>query len=305
MKLSKKLIFILVLLSLLGCADENLKPILTFEDSGKGAYIKLMSESDKLINVFDETTINASKYTYSVEFKDTDDGKKVTEYRLSLIYEPAGGGEDITVSTFLSWGPSDFVDSEDGLKSLQDVTITTPEMLSALGISAADLAPGDNFKFEGFITLDDGQVFGYENSSAAVRGAAFQAHFNFTLPAACPSDLEGTFEYESTTWCGGSATGSVDIEALGGGVYVFSDWSFGAYGDCYGGGAANSTTLTFTDVCTEVSFTGFVDVYGDTWTFVSTIEGDVWTIDWENTYGEAGVAKIMYPGGVDWPITLK
>ena len=303
MKFNKILLYISALAYLIGCADEDLKPVLTFEDSGKGAYIKLMNESDKLVNVFDESTISASSYSYSVEFVDVDDGDKVTEYKLDLIYEPVSGN-DITVSSFKSWGPDAFTDSESGLKSLQGITITAPEILSALGVSADDLAPGDNFAFKGYITLDDGQVFGFDNSSSSVRGSAFQAHFDFDIPAACPSDLSGTFEYTSTdNWCGGDASGSVDIVDLGGGTYAFSDWSFGGYSGCYGS-SATSTTLNFTDVCTDVSFTGFTDSFGDTWTYVSTIEGNEWTIQWSNTYGEAGTAVVYYTGGADWPITL-
>ncbi|MBT30281.1 MAG: hypothetical protein CMO01_11525 [Thalassobius sp.] len=304
MKLNKIFIFLTALAYLVGCADESLEPVLTYDNSGKGAYVKLISESDKLINVLNESTINSSSYNYSVEFVDVENGDKVTEYRVDLTYEPVSGS-DIAVSSFLSYSADQFTVSEDGLKSVQDITITAPEVLSALGISAADLAPGDNFEFKGYVTLDDGSVFGYDNSSAAVRGDAFQAHFDFDIPAACPSDLGGTFEYTSSTnWCGGTASGTVDIVSQGGGVYNFSDWSFGAYASCYGGGTASSTSLTFTDVCTDVSFTGFTDVYGDTWTFTSTIEGNEWSIDWVNTYGETGSAVIYYTGGADWPIAL-
>lgn len=303
MKFNKKIFFV-ALLFLFGCADDSLKPILTFEDSGKGAVIQLISESSKLINVLNESTVNSSSYTYSVKFKDVNDGKNVTEYKLDLVYD-AVSGNDKTVSSFRSYGPSDFTTAEDGLVAMTGITITGTEILSSLGLSFADLAAGDQFTFKGYITLEDGQVFGYDNSSAPVRGAAFAGHFDFTLPAACPSDLTGTFSYESSTfWCGGSGTGTVDVIALGGGVYRFSDWSFGGYAGCYGGGSANSTTLTFTDVCANVKFSGFTDVYGDTWTFNSSISGNEWKIDWSNTYGETGSTTIFYSGG-DWPIALQ
>ena len=304
MKFNKSFISLMVTLFIAGCANEDLKPILTFEDSGKGAYIKLIEESSKLINVLDETTINSSTYTYSVEFKDVQNGGLVSEYRVDLIYDPVSGNEQ-TVPSFLSFTSSDFTDSPDGLKSVTDITITGAQILQALGLQPSDLSPGDNFLFEGFIDLEDGRTFGFDNSSAPVRGGAFQGHFNFTLPAACPSDLTGTFEYETTNiWCGGDpVTGTVDIEARGGGVYEFSDWAFGSYGACYGGGSAGGEIL-FTDVCTEVSFTGFVDSFGDTWEFTSSIDGNEWTIEWSNTYGESATSVIKYPGGEDWPISL-
>jgi len=299
----RKIYIVLFTLLFAGCADDSLRPVLTFEDSGKGAYIKLIEESSKLINVLNESTINASTYTYSVEFIDVEGGNKVEEYRLDLVYQPVDGS-DQTVTGFKSWGQGEFTDSADGLRSLQGITITAPEILGALNLAPGDLAPGDNFRFRGNLVLDDGQEFGFDNSSAAVRGSAFTAHFDFTLPAACPSDLTGTFDFETTNiWCGADAvTGSVEILSRGGGVYEFSDWAFGSYGSCYGGGTAGGEIL-FTDVCTEVSFTGFVDSFGDTWTFDSSIDGNEWTINWENTYGEAGSTVLTYPNG-DWPITL-
>ncbi len=304
MKHINKIVFA-ALVILFGCADEDLKPILSFEDSGKGAYIKLVEESAKLINVFDETTINASEYTYSVEFVDINGGNNISEYRIDVTYRPVSGSEQ-TASSFLSFGQSDFTDSPNGLRSLSGINITAPQVLQALGLSPADLSPGDSFLFEGFVILEDGRSFGFANSSAAVRGSAFQAHFNFTLPAACPSDLTGTFEYEtSDIWCGGDpVTGSVDIVARGGGVYEFSDWAFGSYGSCYGGGAAGGE-LTFTDVCSNVSFSGFTDSFGDTWEFTSSIDGNEWTIQWTNTYGESATSVIRYTGGDDWPISLQ
>ncbi|MEZ4994234.1 MAG: hypothetical protein R2824_27675 [Saprospiraceae bacterium] len=97
--------------------------------------------------------------------------------------------------------------------------------------------------------------------------------------------------------------GSVTINALGGGAYSFSDWSFGSYVACYGGTNSNWGSLQFTDVCETVSFTGFTDAFGDTWTFDQTIEGEEWTITWSNTYGEAGKTVIYKPGG--WNLTAK
>ena len=305
MKFNRLSIIVLSVLLAFGCADENLQPILTFDQAGKGAYIKRLSESAKLINVLNESTTNASAYTYGVEFVDLENGNLVSEYRLDLIYRPVGAANR-TVTAFRSYGQSDFTDSEAGFRSMPNIEITAPQIMQALNLTFADLTADDQFTFKGYITLEDGSVFGFDNSSAPVRGSAFQAHFDFTLPAACPSDLAGTFAYESSAfWCnGGSGTGNVSIVARGGGVYRFSDWSFGGYAACYGGGTANSTTLTFTDVCTEVSFTGFTDSFGDVWTYVSTIVGNDWTIEWSNTYGETGTAVIHYTGGADWPITL-
>lgn len=126
------------------------------------------------------------------------------------------------------------------------------------------------------------------------------------MPAGCPSDLTGPFDFSTdlSGWCGGTATGTVDIEALGGGSYTFSDWSFDGYQSCYSCCSA-SGDFTIVDVCTVVTLNDGTDSYGD-WSFNSSIVGDDWIIDWLN-FGfagglENGVTTINFPGGV--PFTL-
>jgi len=293
------------LLVLSGCKDENLAPILTFEQTEQGGFPRLIEETNKLINLFN---ISGSNYTYTVEFVDLEQGDLVTEYRLEMTYvdaNPDNGDASVGPIVYATYGPSDFTENSDGYQSIS-VSIPASAAISAANTTADALKSGDAFQFRGFITLADGNVYGAANSSSSVRGSSFRGHFNFTLPAACPSDLGGSYEYTSTDyWCGGPETsGSVAIQALGGGKYQFNDWSFGTYGVCIGGGSATGD-LSFTDVCEEVTFTGFTDVYGDIWTYDSEVNGNEWTINWENTYGEFGSAVIKYTGGADWPFTLK
>lgn len=295
-----------VLVMLSGCADEDLAPILTFDSAGKGAYPRLIEEGNTLINLLEDAS--ASTYTYTVEFIDLQQGELVAEYVLEMTYEdnnPGNGDASNGPIVFRTFTQSDFTTNENGYRQVS-VTIPASEAISAAGTSFDQLMAGDNFEFDGRVVLEDGSQFGAENSSSTVRGAAFRGHFDFTMPANCPSDLTGTYDVMTTDiWCGGDpVTTTVDIEALGGGSYEFSDWAFGAYGPCYGGGSA-SGDLNFQEVCTVVSFTGFTDSFGDTWTYDSSIDGNEWTIAWENTYGEAGTSVIMYPGGADWPITLE
>jgi hypothetical protein len=295
--------FVLVLSS---CKDENLAPVLTFEQTQQGGFPRLLNETGgKLINLFD---IGGSSYGYTVEFVDLEQGALVTEYRLEMIYNdvnPDNGSSSAGPIVFASYSQGDFTTNAEGYKEIT-VSIPASAAIAAANTTADALKAGDNFQFKGYVTLSDGNVYGSSNSSASVRGSAFRGHFDFTMPAACPSDLAGSYEYTSTDyWCGGPETsGSVSIQALGGGKYQFNDWSFGTYGVCYGGGGG-AGDLNFTDVCAEVSFTGFTDVYGDTWTYDSEINGNEWTINWENTYGECGSAVIKYTGGADWPFTLK
>lgn len=305
MKLNKYLFLIAALLFFFSCKDEDLGPIVTFDSGIKGAYPRLLAQTDKLINLFD---IAGSQYTYTLELVDLEKGKLVTDYVVDMVYkdnDPSNGNNSVGPVEFLRFTTNDFKTNAAGYQEVPTITIRATEAMAAAGVTAEQLSPGDEFNFIGRVILQDGSVYSQANSSAAIYGSAFRGHFNFTLPVGCPSNLTGTYAYETTEiWCGGDAvTGTVNILAQGGGVYKFSDWAFGAYGPCYGGGIATGD-LTFREVCAVVSFTGFTDSFGDTWTFTSAIEGEKWIIKWVNTYGEAATSVIIHPSG-EWPITLK
>ncbi len=299
------LFFLAFVVVFTSCKDENLAPIATFDGATKGAYPRLLDQGNNLFNLLD---INGVNYCYTVEFVDNEKGGQVSEYQLLVEYDDndsSNGDKSAGPNVFRTFSAGDFSASPNGFQSPGEICINSSDVLSAFGLSADDVSPGDNFNFIGSVTLNDGSSYGQANSSSTVTGAAFRGHFNFTMPAACPSDLTGSYSRTSAdAWCGGSVDdGSVEIIALGAGVYHFSDWSFGAYGPCYGG-TADQPGLTFTEVCQEVSFTGFTDSFGDTWTYDSDIDGAVWRIKWENTYSESGEVFITHPSG-SWPFTLK
>ncbi|PHN07228.1 hypothetical protein [Flavilitoribacter nigricans] len=307
--MNKKILSILALAGLglfaTSCADEDLGPVVTFDTAGKGAYVRLLEDNGNLlVNLLD---LSQSEYVYSVEFVDLEQGDLVSEYRIDLVYQDRNtdnGDNSSGPNEIMSWSASEFVESERGFKSVMDISITPDDLFRTAGVDASTVKAGDRFVVKGTLTLEDGSTFTADNSTAAVNGSAFAGHFDFVLSAGCPSDLTGTFDFVgSNFWCGAADnTGSVTINALGGGSYSFSDWSFGAYPACYGGNAAGWGTLAFTDVCEEVSFTGRTDNYGDTWTFTSSLsdDGTEWTINWVNTYGEAGTGTVINPAGWDF-----
>lgn len=301
MRLSVSLIAIMVFFT--ACEDESKAPIVTFDSAAHGAYPRTLGETGALlVNLLSESDFTSSDYSYTVEFVDDNGSNNVAEAYVRLTYVPVSGTSvgPIEVTRVAASG---FSASENGFKQTTfEVNATT--LASALNLGFADFAPGDQFQLETVVVMNSGQEFDASNSSSTVNGVAFLGtSASFTRPLACPSSLEGTYSYTTTDiWCDGSSvSGTVDIEAQGGGSYIFSDWAFGSYGPCYGGGSAGGD-LVFTDVCGVVSFTGFTDSFGDTWTYTSSISGEEWTIAWDNTYGESATSVITFPGGV--PFTL-
>ena len=174
--------------------------------------------------------------------------------------------------------------------------------MAAVGQSADNLSAGDAFKLVGRVTTTSGQSFGAANSSAAVNGAAFRGHFNFTMAASCPTTLSGTYEAISTNiWCGAddgySAQVTLTLVADG---YDVDDFSFGAFDPCYGATAARPLgNLRMVDVCNEISITGvsqWNEVYE--WSDMS-VDGSSWKFTWTNDYGEGATTEVINPAG--WP----
>ena len=75
--------FAFVLLMISSCADDSLSPIITFDKAIKGAYVRLLSESDRLLDL---ANLSTASYTYTVEFVDEAQGSLVSEYEISATF---------------------------------------------------------------------------------------------------------------------------------------------------------------------------------------------------------------------------
>lgn len=298
---------------LTACRDENLAPIATFDAAEKGAYVRLVEQNNVDFNLFD---LGNSVMEFTIEFVDLEKGNLVSEYNLLVEYQdenPDNGDESRGLTEFRSWTAADFITNKAGFQGLEKIQITPSEVFSALGISEESVKSGDKFRFRGNVTTTTGAKFNASNSSAAVNGSSFRGFFNFTINAFCPSSLEGEYTYRtvaSSVACekedivaSDDLTGTVSLIALGDGAYTISDWSFGSYAVCYKPDTkADFKSLQFTETCNEVAFTGKIDDFGEKWSFVSEIEGNNWTISWENTFGEKGSVVVENPNG--WTFTL-
>jgi hypothetical protein len=313
-KIMKKVLVVLLGIVVVSCADPNLEPIVTFENAGKGAYPRKTAEAgEQLVNILTQADFDASQYSYSLRFIDEAKGGNVATFVLNAEYVDVTGANSQDAKELKTYAASTFGTDENGYKTLDNVTVTGPELAGAFNLAYADLNAGDQFRITGELVMTSGAVFAGSNSSATVQGAAFQGQFDFNMAVGCPSDLTGTFDYSTDLTPGGWAgdagnttvTGQVDIEALGGGAYTFSDWSFGGYLEVYGCCSA-SGEMKFTDVCTVVTFEGGADSYGDNWAItVSIPTATTLLVEYRNDYAggyEGGNTTITFPGGV--PFTL-
>jgi len=287
-----------VLILITACKDDSLSPIATFDKAEKGAYPALIEDSDREINLDD---VSNSSYVYTIEFIDLEKGNLVSEYSLQVSYVDANK-EDGDASTgpveFQSWPASSFETNGNGNKELSNVSINASDVLAAVGLS--EIGPGDVFKFAGRVTTTTGQSFTASNSSAAVNGAAFRGHFNFSLTAICPSDIGGTYAVTSTGQSTDSCcpdettvTTTITLTDNGKGNYTMSDFSGGLYlewYDIYGITATNSPGILIDD-CDVLSFGHKEDSLDGTVTGSGTVDAaGNFTLKWSNSFGDEGTS---------------
>lgn len=229
--------------------------------------------------------LGGSSFNYTLEFVDLEKGTLVAEYKTEVSFtdfDDSDGDSSKDAVPFKSYGTGDFSPQSSGLVGISNITFTGNDLISALGLSAEDLAGGGKFDVTGTITTVSGQVFTSSNSSPTVNGAGFRGFFDYTLFVVCPSSLEGTYNVvtvgTSTDPCCPSETtleGTITLTATGGGEYTISDWSGGLYFAWYGPGGGNygingpsDTEGAIKDACNVISLLTDAEPFG------STVSGD-------------------------------
>lgn len=201
MKLFKYISFAMAASFLLfSCADEDLEPIATFDNSGKGAYARLV-EVTSGADGYNLSQFGSTSYDYEVEFVTLDKQPLVDKYDIFVTFQdnsPQNGDASKAEVLYKSFGAADFSTSAAGFQGIS-VSIPLAEVSSTLGLGEADLAGADAFNFRSTITLNDGRVFSFDNSSGAINGSAFAGHFNFSAKLSCPmpdTDFVGNYTLE-------------------------------------------------------------------------------------------------------------
>ncbi len=285
------------------------------DDVKTGAYARLIGD---VRGIFDFFNVADSEIDFDVEFYDVNEGRDITSYDWTASYVNNSGGDNVGPVPVLSIPSSSFTVNDFGLPATT-VRFDLGEVLSALGLSEDDINGGDAIRFESSLTLNDGRKFDRFNTGAnIISGASFRGLFLLDQSIICPSNLAGTYALTTTTptaypdgdCAATSFTGESVWEETSEGVYNVDDLTFGAWSACYEGASgptvesAPGGSLQLQDACNRLGFIG-ADRFGDSYTITNlTVEGSVLTIEWNNTYGEAGTAVLTRTDGTEWPADL-
>lgn len=176
---------------MVSCKKVNDNPFSDPSGWGKGTYLVL----NKSYNLnFDYSNLASSTV-----------GINVSQY---------SGGEDITsIDVFVAVGASYDVAKWRKVKTIAnasggvDIKVTGSELLTALGVTPADLQPGSFYTFYNRITTKSGQVFdvnntGNNNGSGLVTGPTYGAAFYFTAYITCPfiGPVGGSWKVVQDDW---------------------------------------------------------------------------------------------------------
>ena len=294
-------------LVVVACGDPEL-PFDTFEDLEKGAYARRLS----LSGAFTLGQTATSSYTFEVEFYSEDQGRNVASYDWTVEYSGAAG--DIAAVSLLSIPASSFTTNADSGLPSTTITFQMADAMAALGLTEAQVAGEDRFRFLGGITLNDGRTFSSANTGTnIISSAAFAGMFRLDASVVCVSDIGGTLNFSNTDMefgggsgtsqgaCAGTTTGSFDLVDEGDGNYSLPDASFDMFPFCWSDAPANSGDAGMTDVCGNLNGAGS-DQYGDAYTY-SNLTGagtNAITFDWINDWGDRGTVTLTRTDGANW-----
>ncbi len=305
MKKFSKYILGIVLLSIVSACTDFVEPAIPYNNFETGTYLRTIT-APKPIDFFQ---LDTEKFSVEVEAHALNNENNVKEVELFVKHRR---GNKLTPEVKLLTVPgTSFAVTSGAVRPRATISTNMTQVLSALGFTKASIDGGDFFEFRLVLTTNDGKVFSNNNLSADVSGGAYYASpFLYRVAVVCPSNLAGTYAYETTNIkagaggnagaCGPAITGSITLTATATvGSYTISDASFGQFA-CAWGDTPPGGNVRFNDACGKISMNG-TDKYGDSYSLeVVSVEGNKLTFNWKNTYGDSGTTTLTRAGG-NWP----
>ena len=248
--INKFILIALVVSTFNSCSNDPNNAIYSvFDGVEYGAVLRTLEITSPTFDV-----VNLSSYfEVIIEEQDEEFGGLLSQVE---VYISANGGSEALVTTIPA---SEFTISSNGLPSTT-IRITLQESLTALGLSASDVACGDQMVVRLKVDLTDGRSFSVEDGSGSLQGSYFKSPYAYSanIVANLPSDTVYTGQYLLEMTSPGGIFGAVDyldgvytIEATGGATRVVRNVTslpaFGGFGPV-------DITLDF--VCGEILLSG-------------------------------------------------
>lgn len=183
MKNTFRILFsLLIVTSIISCQKEEgtIYDVLDYET---GAVLRTLSVDNALYNSSEPT----SAFVVTVEEQDEKDGGLLesVDIYVSLRDLTPDNGTAVAVDKFVkSFDASSFTTSPVGLP-MATLSATYAESFGALGLSTADVQPGDLFEMELRLNLTDGRTFGKSSAAGIITGGFFASPFVYNALITC------------------------------------------------------------------------------------------------------------------------
>ena len=313
-----KIFFATVAMMWTAACTDFVDPAIPYTDFDTGVYLRTLENKAPTFNFFD---IPNSKFNIIIEVVGKNEGKDLAKDVEIWARRRRGAAlsNEVKIATIAGseFGPypqRNFPLAPNRNFPAKEIILPLPATLTALGLSATTVTGGDFIEYRLVLNTTDGRKFSNNNLSSDIVGGTFYASpFFYRIALVCPSDLAGEYDYKTVGWCNKESTGKLKIVAtsvtgeyditIGGAV----DFSFGAYGVCYGAASAvPKGTLKLADACNKLGFKG-TSQWGEVYKIKTlTVTAKTLTIDWDNDYPpEAAVTTITRTDAKNWPPLVK
>ena len=317
--------FLMSLLVVITACVDFIEPNIPYATFNTGLYMRTLSGgTGQNWSIFD---LQGSNFNVEFEAVDAEEGETLETVEIfvrhrrliagvGFEYIPAGTSTQVNQVLIGTMTRADFQKATENpnhptTRYLRgSFSISAADVVSALGVTFADIEGADAFEFRVRATDRFGRVFDDTNRSPDVQGGFFyRSPFRYDVPVVCPSDLGGTYNFESTAMssafgsCPGTITGEVTFTPVEGTTsYIVSDATFGFW-DCYGD-AFDGGEVRINDACGRLSFSG-TDKYGDQYTFnFISNDGQELRFTWVNASNETGTVT-LFANDTPWPNGLR
>lgn len=172
MKRYLKIFLLLAAAALLDSCNKEQDPM-GIKEATSGSYLRTISVNS---NTFTTSDLASSSFELEGEEWDEKEGGLLDHVTFSVLFTDntdANGTITLDTTLVVDVPKSSFaVNSSSGLLRAT-VTISAEETLTALGITATDLAAGDKLRFLARIYLTDGRSFGTQDIASGMQTSTF------------------------------------------------------------------------------------------------------------------------------------
>jgi hypothetical protein len=288
----------LLVFSFNACGDSDTIVDGVVDDTTAGAVLRTIAD-DSNSNVLNSSD-GASFWSQVIEVQDEEGGGLLESVDVFVTIRDlsSDNGETPPSEALVKTIPgSEFTTGPVGLPRATAMA-TFAEATSAMGLSAADYAPGDLYVFEVRLNLTDGRIFGAADAAGIITGGYWASPYRYNAALVCSPvpgdytiDMHDSYGDGWQTNAGNGGSGiTVTLTDANGNESVVE------FGMCspYGGSNVGSFMDESLGGCTGPASTSFFDA-----TTTVTIPAGTTTAIWENpgdNYGEISF-EIYAPDG--------